>query len=151
MKFSLITTVTATLFAKSNVVSAFSPAALQQQRRYSAFEKQISGPLLMSIEVESEANETKNEETKLANDLYFPSSFKEMIKLCVSSMEDAYAQGINRHMIRILLPRSAENDQLLQYYEDDAKDEIMGDTVLVPPDETWQGGSMQLYRGAYGK
>ena len=50
-------------------------------------------------------------------------------------------------VLRILLPRSAENDQLLQYYEDDAKDG-MGDTVLVPPDETWQGGIMQLYRAA---
>jgi hypothetical protein len=46
-----------------------------------------------------------------------------------------------------LLPRSADNDQLLQYYEDDAEAE-MGETVLVPPDETWQGGIMQLYRAA---
>ena len=32
-------------------------------------------------------------------------------------------------------------------YEDDAEID-MTDAVLVPPDETWQGGIMQLYRAA---
>ena len=94
MKFLLLATLTASLIANSNVVSAFSSAGMQQQRRSSAAEKQFSSPLLMSIEVESEANETKNEGKTLANDLYFPASFKEMVKLCVSSMEDAYSQGM---------------------------------------------------------
>ena len=62
-------------------------------------------------------------------------------------MADAYAQGISRQMIRILLPRSADNDNLLQYFEDDA-DGSMSQIILAPPDETWQGGIMQLYRAA---
>ena len=103
------------------------------------------------VEAEGQQQEEAISEPTTANtfsDLYFPVSFKEMVRQASSTMEDAYAQGITRQVVRILLPRSAENDQLLQYYEDDARDEIMGDTILVPPDETWQGGSMQLYRGA---
>ena len=62
-------------------------------------------------------------------------------------MEDAYKQGVNRQIVRILLPRSADNEQLLQYYEEDAEIETQ-QVVLVPPDESWQGGIMQLYRVA---
>lgn len=76
-----------------------------------------------------------------------PLSFEEMVKQASSAMEDAYRQGMTRQIVRVLLPRSATNDQLLQYYEDDAENGL-GETVLVPTDETWQGGIMQLYRAA---
>ena len=115
-----------------------------------------------------EVNEPKNEGTTVTDELFFPMSFQEMVNQASGAMADAKDKGISRQgkhsfecrisffsgislyifsVLRILLPRSAENDQLLQYYEDDAKDG-MGDTVLVPPDETWQGGIMQLYRAA---
>ena len=58
--------------------------------------------------------------------------------------------GINRQIVRILLPRSADNDQLLQYYETSDVEQTESDNklVLCPTDETWQGGIMQLYRAA---
>ena len=101
-----------------------------------------SSSFLMST-TDSEATE----KTGVSEELYIPLSFDEMVKQSSAAMEDAYAQGLTRQMVRILLPRSSDNDQLLQYYEDDA-DVDMSETVLVPPDETWQGGIMQLYRAA---
>lgn len=63
---------------------------------------------------------------------------------------------IDRQIVRICLPRSANNDQLGAFYEADVTGEgnsnqnydPYADIVLVPPDETWQGGIMQLYRSA---
>merc|ERR1712228_87576 len=51
-------------------------------------------------------------------------------------------------MIRILLPRDATNVDIGIYAEQDAETLSKSDTVLVPPDETWQGGIMQLFRAA---
>ena len=79
--------------------------------------------------------------------LYIPLSFDEMVNQVSTAMEDAYLQGKTRQIIRVLLPRSASNDQLLQYYEDEVNSGLK-ETVLVPTDETWQGGIMQLYRAA---
>lgn len=86
--------------------------------------------------------------------LYILLSLDEMVRQVSSAMEDAKAKGINRQIVRVLLPRSADNDQLLQYYEQNVASPDGGgvaaglETVLVPPDETWQGGIMQLYRAA---
>ena len=95
---------------------------------------------------------SKNEETtqtaaSITAQLRIPLSFEEMVNQASSAMEDAYKQGKTRQIIRVLLPRSANNDQLLQYYEGDIEDGSI-ETVLVPTDETWQGGIMQLYRAA---
>jgi hypothetical protein len=62
-------------------------------------------------------------------------------------MKDAYKNGATRQMVRILLPRSSDNDQLGKLIENDVLLD-MRSAVLVPPDETWQGGIMQLYRAA---
>lgn len=87
--------------------------------------------------------------TEERNDLFIPTSFDEMVKQASSAMEDAYAAGIVRQTVRILLPRSPDNDQLGRYYEDDAGiNGRISESMLVPPDETWQGGIMQLYRAA---
>lgn len=112
-------------------------------------------------------SETEADTSSSAEDLFFPLSFDEvglfemtanfqidcwscshfffvhsqqMVRQASSTMEDAYSQGKTRQMIRILLPRSADNDNLGQYFEADAVDNEMEETVLVPPDETWQGG-----------
>lgn len=94
------------------------------------------------VETEAKAPLTKEQITE---DLYFPLTFEDMVKQTSSAMQAAYEKGMTRQTIRLLLPRSTDSDNLLQYYETDAESE-MGETILVPPDETWQGGIMQLYR-----
>eukprot|EP00591_Stephanopyxis_turris_P005001 CAMPEP_0195514814 /NCGR_PEP_ID=MMETSP0794_2-20130614/6092_1 /TAXON_ID=515487 /ORGANISM="Stephanopyxis turris, Strain CCMP 815" /LENGTH=272 /DNA_ID=CAMNT_0040643139 /DNA_START=328 /DNA_END=1146 /DNA_ORIENTATION=- len=70
------------------------------------------------------------------------------------AMNDAYDAGITRQTVRVMLPRDPSSGNLGQYYENDAggvnsNNVFTADnTVLVPPDETWQGGIMQLYRAA---
>lgn len=100
-------------------------------------------------EVESEKKESLV--AKRPSTIYVPLSFEEMVKQVSSAMEDAMKEGKKRQTLRILLPRSSDNDQLGQYYEKSVTDpdpSFYVDTVLVPPDETWQGGIMQLYRAA---
>lgn len=83
--------------------------------------------------------------------IYVPLSFEEMVKQVSSTMEDAMKAGKKRQILRILLPRSSDNDILGQFFETNVVDpdpSAYVDTVLVPPDETWQGGIMQLYRAA---
>jgi hypothetical protein len=93
----------------------------------------------------STAEEETTTSTSSSQDdlLYIPLSFDEMVKQTSAAMEDAMKQGKNRQIVRILLPRSSDNDQLLQYYESNVVDENgvakeFVDLVLVPPDETWQ-------------
>jgi hypothetical protein len=75
-----------------------------------------------------------------------------MIRDSSNAMRDAELEGINRQIIRILLPRDPMSGNLGQYFEDDV--EVEGgnrgtqDLLLAPPDESWQGGIMQLYRAA---
>jgi hypothetical protein len=121
------------------VVSSFTAVNLGPQTLLNAKSYSPSSTLWMS---------TTDEETKEnVTELYIPLSFQEMVKQVSSAMEDAYAEGKTRQMVRLLLPRSSENDLLLQYYEDDAEVDL-SKVILAPPDETWQGGIMQLYRAA---
>ena len=87
---------------------------------------------------------------KEGNDLVMPFTFNDMIKEASSAISDASAQGINRQIIRILLPRDPESGNLGQYFEDDVEVESKNtqNLLLAPPDESWQGGIMQLYRAA---
>ena len=82
--------------------------------------------------------------------LYIPKSLDEMVKQVSSAMDDAMKVNKQRQIVRILLPRSADADNLLQYYEASDVDTInqAQDLVLCPTDESWQGGIMQLYRAA---
>jgi len=83
--------------------------------------------------------------------IYVPLSFDEMVKQVSSTMQDAMKAGKKRQILRILLPRSSDNDQLGTYFETNVIDpdpSVYVDTTLVPPDETWQGGIMQLYRAS---
>jgi Domain of unknown function (DUF1995) len=95
---------------------------------------------------------TTTKPTALKTELYIPLSLDEMVKQTSAAMEDAMAQGKNRQIVRILLPRSSDNDQLLQYYESNVVSDnginLNLETKLWPTDETWQGGIMQLYRAA---
>jgi hypothetical protein len=109
---------------------------------------------MVESEVESAAEDSTTmsvEKAERPSTIYIPVSFDEMVKQASSTMQDAMKAGIKRQTLRILLPRSSDNDQIGQYYEKSVTDpdpNIYVDTVLVPPDETWQGGIMQLYRAA---
>lgn len=115
-----------------------------------------SSPSPQTATEASEATAATEDNTETAatprpNTIYVPLSFDEMVKQVSSTMEDAMKDGKKRQMIRILLPRSSDNDNLGQFFETNVVDpdpNVYVDTVLVPPDETWQGGIMQLYRAA---
>ena len=93
--------------------------------------------------------ETTSESAQQPPKMYIPVSFDEMIKQVSSTMEDAVKSDKKRQIIRIMLPRSPDNDQFGTFYETNVVNpDKYVDTVLVPPDETWQGGIMQLYRAA---
>lgn len=83
----------------------------------------------------------------MTDSLVIPASFDEMVRMASDAMTDAYAEGINRQMLRILLPRDPTNEQLGKLFEDDA-DVDTQNLVLSTLDESWQGGIMQLYRAA---
>jgi len=76
-----------------------------------------------------------------------PLSYNEMINQVSRAVKDANEAGIARQIIRILLPRDSGNADLGRFTEADANEGI-AETILVPPDDTWQGGIMQLYRAA---
>lgn len=67
-------------------------------------------------------------------------------------MSDAYEQqGMTRQVVRILLPRDASAGQLGERIEAEAETSDRtksNEMMLVPTDESWQGGIMQLYRAA---
>jgi len=98
---------------------------------------------------------TKETELNLgakADDLLsMPLSYDEMLSMASQAVADAYEKGKTRQVIRLLLPRDPKSGQLGQYFEDEAMTSNRiesSNMLLVPPDETWQGGIMQLYRAA---
>jgi hypothetical protein len=148
MKFFTLTTLFL-LAAETPTVAGFS--TLQPSTTKVAFApSRVAAPStsLFTSTADDTANPTtKDTTTSVTDTLRIPTSFDEMVNQVSSAMEDAYRQGMTRQIIRVLLPRSANNDQLLQLFEDDALDSL-AEAVLVPTDETWQGGIMQLYRAA---
>jgi hypothetical protein len=70
------------------------------------------------------------------------------------AMTDALSAGKTRQIVRILLPRDASNDNFGVFQEAEAQTSnsralnAADTTKLVPTDESWQGGIMQLYRAA---
>jgi hypothetical protein len=78
-------------------------------------------------------------------DLRIPLSFNEMVRQASSAMSDAYEAGMTRQILRVLLPRDPSSGRVGRYFETDAQLDTQ-DLILAPPDETWQGGIMQLYR-----
>lgn len=97
---------------------------------------------------QQQEEEEEEQSSNLSNDsLFIPMSFDEMVREVSKCMLDAKEMGIYRQIIRILLPRDPASEQIGQYFESDANLDT-SDLILVPPDETWQGGIMQLYRAA---
>lgn len=77
-----------------------------------------------------------------------------MVRQAATAMKEARAAGTTRQIIRVLLPRDASNDRFGTFYEDDGDTDSQSSSStatvvsLVPPDESWQGGIMQLLRAA---
>mmetsp|Transcript_8960 Transcript_8960/g.22613 ORF Transcript_8960/g.22613 Transcript_8960/m.22613 type:complete len:373 (+) Transcript_8960:159-1277(+) len=131
--------------------------------QYCSQEQQQQGPSSLSATESSnedvgtaasavmEEDDTKAPMEQKQNELlYIPKSLDEMVKQVSSAMDDAMKVNKQRQIVRILLPRSSDADNLLQYYEASDVDTInqAQDLVLCPTDESWQGGIMQLYRAA---
>lgn len=91
---------------------------------------------------------------KSINDqIFVPKTLSEMVSQVSDAIRSAQesSEPITRQVVRILLPRDSKNAQLGQYYESEVSDISFNNIdidsfILVPPDETWQGGIMQLYR-----
>lgn len=98
--------------------------------------------------------ETKEQQENNINDkLQIPLSYNEMILQASQAMKDASSSTTRRQIVRILLPRDASSDNIGVYYEATAQTSsnkmVDSESIkLVPTDESWQGGIMQLYRAA---
>ncbi|KAL7570932.1 hypothetical protein ACA910_002565 [Epithemia clementina (nom. ined.)] len=82
-----------------------------------------------------------------------PLSWDEMIRQAASAMKEAASLGQKRQIVRILLPRDSASGDFGIYLESNAAADSStlrdrASLSLVPPDESWQGGIMQLYRAA---
>ena len=147
MKFSLCLLM---LFAGDSGVAAFSTSPAPTKSAVRLFSESPS-PETSTEAPDETSSEGINGSTKRPSTIYVPLSFDEMVKQISSTMEDASKVGKKRQIIRMLLPRAAGNENLGVFYETDVVDpdpDLFVDTILVPPDETWQGGIMQLYRSA---
>ena len=94
--------------------------------------------------------ESKEQQENINDKLQIPLSYNEMILQASQAMKDASS---TRQIVRILLPRDASSDNIGVYYEATAQTSsnkmIDSESIkLVPTDESWQGGIMQLYRAA---
>lgn len=76
-----------------------------------------------------------------------PVSWDEMVRQAASAMKQAAQAGQTRQIVRVLLPRDKSANDLGQAIEVGVEDNLAS-AMLVPPDESWQGGIMQLYRAA---
>lgn len=138
----------AALFAvasSSNGVAAFAPAASSKQAQHVSSTTNAAAAAAAPITTQLFSAATAD----TTESLQMPLTFEEMIKMATSAVSDAYDQGITRQSVRVLLPRDPSSGDLGVQYESDAtaaNGRNMENFVLVPPDETWQGGSPQLYR-----
>jgi hypothetical protein len=88
-----------------------------------------------------------NSDVSVNDKIFVPLSLSSMIKDVADAMRVASDQGIKRQIVRIMLPRDPKSGNLGSFFEDNIE---MSDQSLIlsPPDETWQGGILQLYRSA---
>jgi len=147
MKFSLSALL---LLVGACGISAFSTSPAPSKPAVCLFAESSSPQTANDAEASTTVDSTEGSSARPPT-IYIPLSFEEMVKQVSSTMEDAMKAGKKRQIYRILLPRSSDNENLGQFYETNVVDpdpSIYVDTILVPPDESWQGGIMQLYRAA---
>lgn len=137
------------LLCSSTAVLAFSPPAARSGLINGRTEDRT---LLLSAEP-TETTATAEDTTtdiNINDSLQMPLSYNEMISQASQCMSDAYEKGMTRQLVRILLPRSTDQGKLGEMFEADAQWTYgtAEEMKLVPTDESWQGGIMQLYRAA---
>jgi len=148
MKISIVT-ILSTLLIQNN--EAFTPSALLvgSNNKLSTAER---NHVTLFTSTSSDATETSNNDitskTQVNSRISVPLSFDAMVRDTSNAMEQAYEQGITRQIIRVLLPRDPNSANLGNYIEESDATMNTRDMVLVPTDESWQGGIMQLYRAA---
>jgi hypothetical protein len=97
------------------------------------------------IQQQQKSQQFQHSRLYATNNLRVPLSCDEMVRQCAAAMyEAATNRGQTRQIVRVLLPRDPTADDFGKYAESDAT--TTQDSVLVPPDESWQGGIMMLYR-----
>lgn len=114
---------------------------------------------LQSTSSSTDANKTDGVPSidDINSQITVPKTLNEMINQVSTSIKLANSSDSTkpktRQIIRILLPRDSKSAQLGQYFEEDLsvsffdkKNIDLDSFTLIPPDETWQGGIMQLYR-----
>jgi len=146
MKISIVTILSTLLIQTSE---AFTPSALHAVAPNKKFARAHDDVKLFTST--SSETDTENEaisKTQINSRISVPLSFDAMARDTSNAMEQAYEQGITRQIIRVLLPRDPNSGNLGNYIEEGAVTMNTRDMVLVPTDESWQGGIMQLYRAA---
>ena len=133
MKIAALNLLLASIFVP--LTGAFSPCSPRQQVGGAGVVMRHNNRLSMSTESSSTETSTKattplSTPKDTTDDLIIPLSLEEMVKESANAMKDAYEMGKTRQMVRILLPRSSDNDQLLLAIESDASIDT-GDVVLV--------------------
>jgi hypothetical protein len=139
-------------FAPPPVVTTSSPSSTCVDK----CKRVVGGVAALFLSAESTEKTTTTTTTTttdgINDSLRIPLSYAEMISQVSSCMSDAYyGMGMTRQIVRILLPRDASSQQLGALYEAEARmDDARSrqEIKLVPTDESWQGGIMQLYRAA---
>lgn len=102
---------------------------------------------LQATALKSEETSSSSSASATAGEtLNVPLSWEEMVRQAATAMKMAARDGKTRQIVRILLPRESVSGDLGQLVEPAALD--LKRAVLVPPDESWQGGILQLYRSA---
>jgi Domain of unknown function (DUF1995) len=167
--------VTALLHAREDRISAFAPTVSSQSnliyyppmlvaRPWLTATPRVGG-LQASLADSAETTETENFVTEgkenkslppkvLRPVISSPTSYDEMIRQVASAMRTALLDyGIQKQIVRVLLPRNVNAQALGQIMElspiqNDDRFGTDSASQLVPPDESWQGGIMQLYRSA---
>ena len=131
--YHLLASLFLVLSGSGDSIIAFTPAALSYKK---------GGVQYLSAEPTPKAVE-------INDSLRIPQTYNEMIQQISSCMSDAYGRGMSRQIVRILLPRDASSQQLGLVFEAEVSTSDRTQEIkLVPTDESWQGGIMQLYRAA---
>jgi hypothetical protein len=149
-KISFLCVATTLLLSKFSV-NGFVPTQLGRSvtpsRRIMTLQMEDDDASVAATSTSSIEEDELTEKSVRANtaNLFSPQSFDEMVRQSASAMTDAYANGVTRQIVRVLLPRDPSGYQLGRYFEGKASLNTR-ELMLVPPDESWQGGIMQIYR-----
>ena len=129
---------------------AFAPSSRLSSPRCSS-----ATQILSSSEPNTIQNDSETTTQDINTQLEVPLTYNEMILQTSQAITSALqTSGCKRQIIRILLPRDAANDnfgifQEIEVSSDNSNNNALNvaqTTKLVPTDESWQGGIMQLYR-----